>query len=154
MNYLKKIFEKQTKPIVKLENDEYKLSSKYKIGKIKLSKNLAILDLLDNKSQKIFIEHENLNGAYEDDIVLVQVIFNPKGKTKAKVLEVLEREISNVLCIVKDSNLFTVKENIFIDCDIVNNRDGDIVIFDGKKYLKYLEIFLMLKLMKKYLYFF
>lgn len=136
MNYLQKIYKEQTKPIVKLENDTYKLSSKYKIGKIKLSNNMALLELLEKKTQKIFIDHKNLNGAYENDIVLVQVIFNPKGKTKAKVLEVLDRENTNILCYVKGSELYSVKENIFIDCDIVNNRDGDIVIFDGKKIIK------------------
>lgn len=128
---LKQLYE--TTDYVNLKDDEYSLKSKYKIGKIELLNDYAQLNLLTNSVQKIFIEFSKLNGAYNNDIVLVQVMFNPKGKTKAKVLEVLQRGDENILCYVKEQELFTVKESILIDCDTVNNQNGDIVIFkEGK----------------------
>ncbi len=136
MNYLKKIYEEQTKPIVKLIDNEYILNSKYKLGTIILINNDAILNLENNSSQKIYIDNKNLNGAYNYDIVLVQIIFNPKGRTKAKVIQILERSNHSILCYVKDYNLYTVKENAFIDCESVNNRDGDIVLFEKGKIIK------------------
>ena len=69
MNYLKKIYEEQTKPIVKLIDNEYILNSKYKLGTIILINNDAILNLPNNSSQKIYIDNKNLNGAYNYDIV-------------------------------------------------------------------------------------
>lgn len=136
MDYLKKIYEEQTKPIVKLVDDKYILNSKYKIGTIILINHDAILNLPNNSSQKIYIDRENLNGAYNHDIVLVQVLFNPKGKTKAKVVQILERSNHSILCYVKEHNLYTIKENAFIDCETVNNRDGDVVLFEDGKIIK------------------
>ena len=132
MNQLKKVYQTQTKPIVKLEDGNYKLNSKYKIGEIEFLNKIAILKL-SNSSAKIFIDIEDLNGAYQHDKVLVQVNFNPKGKTKARVIEILERSDNNILCYVYNHNLFSVKENVLIDCDSINNRDGDIVVFSNGK---------------------
>ncbi len=130
---LKKIYDEQSAQIVKYTNDTYSLNSKYKIGTISITNKIAILNLENNSSQKIYIEFDKLNGAYNDDTVVVQVLFNPKGKTKAKVIQILNRTQSSILCFVKDKNLFTIKENILIECDIVNNKDGDVVVFeDGK----------------------
>ena len=131
--YLKKIYDEQNITIVKFENGLYTLNSKYKIGTVSISNKTAILNLQNNSSHKIFIDFEKLNGAYRDDTVLVQVLFNPKGKTKAKVIQILNRNANAILCIVNDKNLFTIKENILIDCDVVNNKDGDVVIFEEGK---------------------
>jgi len=130
---LKKIYDEQSTQIVKFTNETYSLNSKYKIGTISISSKIAILNLDNNSSQKIYIEFDKLNGAYRDDTVIVQVLFNPKGKTKAKVIQILNRNANSILCFVKDKNLFTIKENILIDCEIVDNRDGDVVVFDDGK---------------------
>jgi len=130
---LQKIYENQNIQMVKFENETYTLNSKYKIGTITLTNKSATLNLQGNSSQKIVIDFEKLNGAYRDDTVIVQVLFNPKGKTKAKVIQILNRNQNSILCFVKDKNLYTIKENILIDCDIVNNKNGDVVVFeDGK----------------------
>jgi ribonuclease R len=130
---LKKIYENQNTNIVKLEDGTYTLNSKYKIGTIAISHKSASLNLEKQTSQKIFIDFDKLNGAYRDDTVVVQVLFNPKGKTKAKVIQILNRNESSIICFVKDKNLFTIRESILIDCEIVNNKDGDVVVFqDGK----------------------
>ena len=131
--FLKKIYDNQTTNIVKLENTVYSLNSKYKIGTIAISHKSASLNLEKQTSQKIFIDFDKLNGAYRDDTVVVQVLFNPKGKTKAKVIQILNRNENAILCFVKDKNLYTIRESILIECEIVNNKDGDVVVFqDGK----------------------
>ncbi|MEA3512371.1 MAG: ribonuclease R family protein [Campylobacterota bacterium] len=131
--YLKTIYDNQTDKIVKIVDEKYLLNSKYKIGKIILSNKIALFQDLTTSKQDIIIEFNKLNGAYSNDVVLVQVIFNPKGKIKAKVISILDRAVTKILCIVKNKELHTIKENIFIDCDLVNNQDGDVVIFqDGK----------------------
>ena len=131
--FLKKIYDNQTANIVKLENTVYSLNSKYKIGTIAISHKSASLNLEKQTSQKIFIDFDKLNGAYRDDTVVVQVLFNPKGKTKAKVIQILNRNENAILCFVKDKNLYTIRESILIECEIVNNKDGDVVVFqDGK----------------------
>ena len=126
---LKKLYDNQSSNIVTLKHGIYILNSKYKIGTITLSNKIAVLNLSENSSQKIFIDFKQLNGAYKDDIVLVQVLFNPKGKTKAKVIQILNRNANSILCYVKDKNLFTIKENILIDCEKVDNKNGDVVLF-------------------------
>jgi len=131
--YLKKIYDEQNITIVKFVNNTYTLNSKYKIGTLTISNKTALLNLENNSSQKIFIDFDKLNGAYRDDTVVVQVLFNPKGKTKAKVIQILNRNTNAILCFVKDKNLFTIKENILIDCDVVNNKDGDVVVFEEGK---------------------
>jgi len=130
---LKKIYDEQSTQIVKFTNNTYSLNSKYKIGTLSISHKTAILNLENNSSQKIYLDFDKLNGAYRDDTVIVQVLFNPKGKTKAKVIQILNRNQNSILCFVKDKNLFTIKENILIDCEIVNNKDGDVVIFEEGK---------------------
>ncbi len=130
---LKKIFDSQSTNIVKFEDGIYILNSKYKIGIVALSNKIALLKLTESSSQQIFIDFEKLNGAYRDDTVLVQVLFNPKGKTKAKVIQILNRNDNSILCYVKDKNLFTIKENILIDCASTDNKDGDVVIFEDSE---------------------
>lgn len=128
---LKKLYDNQSANIVKIEHGIYILNSKYKIGTITLANKIALLNLSENSSQKIFIDFDKLNGAYRDDKVLVQVLFNPKGKTKAKVIQILNRNANSILCYVKDKNLFTIKENILIDCESIDNKNGDVVLFEG-----------------------
>ena len=130
---LQKIYENQNIQMIKFENETYTLNSKYKIGTITLTNKSATLNLEGNSSQKIVIDFEKLNGAYRDDTVIVQVLFNPKGKTKAKVIQILNRNENSILCFVKDKNLYTIRENILIDCEIVNNKDGDVVVFENAK---------------------
>ncbi|MEA3290074.1 MAG: ribonuclease R family protein [Campylobacterota bacterium] len=134
-SYLKELYKKENKN-VQFNGTEYKLNSRYKIGKININNKLSTLDMLNQSSQKIFIENHDLNGAYEGDIALVQVMFNPKGKTKAKVIEVLDRGVSQILCMVKDKELYTIKENILIDCEDVRNKEGDVVIFQNGKIIQ------------------
>ena len=128
MKKLEEIYKNQTQPIVKFTDNRYILNSRYKIGKINLSNKVATLDLEKNSTQKIFIEFDNLNGAYDGDTVVAQVLFNPKGKTRAKVVHIVESGNNEILLICKDNKLFTIKENIQIMTNSLNLLDGDVVL--------------------------
>ncbi len=120
-----------SKGIIKEIDNNYFLNTRYKIGHIIIKKDTAQLNL-DNM-QKIFIDLEKLNGAYDNDLVLVQIIFNPRGKTKAKVTHIIERNSTKILCYVKGGIFFTVKESIEIGLNkkIKSKNDGDIVIIEN-----------------------
>ncbi len=138
MNNLKNIYENQTIEIVKFKNDKYTLNSKYKIGKIKLSNKIATLDIDNNSSQKIFVEFDNLNGAYNDDKVIVQILFNPKGKTKAKVVYIIESSNSSVLVFCQENKLFTIKESVQIVNESLGLLDGDIAVIKNNNISKHI----------------
>ena len=138
MNNLKNIYENQTIEIVKFKNEKYTLNSKYKIGKIKLSNKIATLDIENNSSQKIFIEFDNLNGAYNDDKVIVQILFNPKGKTKAKVVYIIESSNSSVLVFCQENKLFTIKESVQIVNESLGLLDGDIAVIKNNNISKHI----------------
>ena len=55
---LKKIYDTQSTQIIKFTNDTYTLNSKYKIGTISISNKIAILNLENNSSQKVYIEFD------------------------------------------------------------------------------------------------
>lgn len=138
MKQLENIYKTQTIPIVKYVNDKYILNSKYKIGKISLSNKVAMLELEGNSSQKIFIEFDNLNGAYTNDKVVAQILFNPKGKTKAKVVHILESSSTSLLLFCQDKKLFTVKEGVQIVNDSLELDNGDVAIVQNGKVEEYL----------------
>jgi len=54
------------------------------------------------------------------------------------VIEILKRSNNSILCYVDNYNLFSIKENILIDCESINNRDGDIVVFQNDKIINIL----------------
>lgn len=116
------------KKIIKIIDNKYTLNSKYKIGKIILKKDIA--QFIDKDMQKIFVELDKLNGAYTDDLVLVQMIFNPRSTTKAKVIKIVERNNAEILCFVKNENLFSVKDSISLTFEgsINKYKNGDIVV--------------------------
>ena len=126
--YLENLY-KEKSPYIKQINGTIQLNSKYKLGKIVFLKEYAFLELLNNSSQKIYIDFDYLNGANNNDIVLVQIIFNPKGKTKAKVLKVLERSKQTFLAFIQDKKLYSLQYNIVIDNNFIleNYNEGDIL---------------------------
>ena len=119
--------------IVKIDNNNYILNSKYKIGQLDVKKDIAILQT--STMQKIFIEIDKLNGAYTNDVVLVQMIFNPRTRTKAKVVKIIQRGDNKILCFVKNSKLYSVKDNISIETKLNTTKfkDGDILLISTNK---------------------
>jgi ribonuclease R len=117
---------------------KYQNNSKYEIGIIELKPNYAKL-ITRNENQKLLIDQEKLNGAYNGDTVVVQKIFNPRARFKAKVIEVLKTQDKQLLCYIENNQLFTIKENVNIKkIDISNKQDGDIVVCNNDKTIKFI----------------
>jgi len=69
-----------------------KLKSKYRIGKIDITKKgFGFLTPLGIKEKDYLIEAEHLNGAGRGDLVIAEKLFNKKGRPKAKVVYILEK---------------------------------------------------------------
>ena len=138
MQQLENIYKTQTKEIVKLIDGKYRLNSRYKIGKVVLSNKIATLHLQSRESQKIFIELDNLNGAYGGDIVLVQVMFNPKGKTKAKVIDIVKSANNSILVYKKENKIFTIKENLQLTNSIFNLDENSVALIKNNQIIEIL----------------
>ncbi len=123
--------------IIKKNGDSYTLNNRYKIGKITIKKDCA--QFISNDIQKIFIDLDKLNGAYEDDVVLIQMIFNPRSRTKAKVVEIIERNCAEILCFFKDEKFYTIKDEIEIKCKNQNAKDGDVLVLKNNHIVKILD---------------
>ena len=52
--------------------------------------------LIIKDGEDIYIDKDNINGAVNDDRVLVEII-NNHGKTEGRVLRVLNRDLSNLI---------------------------------------------------------
>ncbi len=124
--------------IVKKIDSKYVLNSRYKIGKIVIQKNVA--QFITDNLQKVFIEFEKLNGSYNDDIVLVQMIFNPRSRTKAKVIKIVQRNNSEILCYKKDDQFYSVKDNISLNLSVksIDAKNGDILLIKEDKMVTHL----------------
>ncbi|MEO1927857.1 MAG: ribonuclease R family protein, partial [Nautiliaceae bacterium] len=69
-----------------------KLKSKYRIGKVDLTKKgFGFLIPLGVKEKDYLIESHHLNGAGNGDLVVAQRLFNKSGRPKAKVIYILEK---------------------------------------------------------------
>ena len=122
--------------IIKFANNTYTLNSKYKIGKILLKKDIA--KFIDKDMQKIFVDIDKLNGAYTNDLVLVQMIFNPRSKTKAKVIQILQRNNSQILCFIKNNKIFALKDSVELEfkSSLKKYNDGDVVVLKNDKIIE------------------
>ena len=121
--------------IIIINSDNYELNSKYKVATVKIGKNLVILEDLVSELKNIKIEFEDLNGAYNGDLVLAKRVFNPRSKTKAKIIKVLDGKRAEILVYIKDKAFFTVKENIKIENkNALKYEDGDVLIIDNKSF--------------------
>ena len=65
-------------------------------GKIDVAKNGYAFLIQENGEEDIFINRDNLNGAINDDIALVDV-FTRNGKVEGKVIKILERKLNRVI---------------------------------------------------------
>jgi len=117
--------------------EKYQSNSKYEVGTIELRSTYAKL-ITNNENHKLLIDKDHLCGAYDGDTVVVQKIFNPRARFKAKVIEVLKSENKQLLCYVKNGQLFSVKEDVllkFNQADIVA-KEGDIVVIAKEKIIE------------------
>ncbi len=119
--------------IVKNENNNYELNSKYKVAIVNVGKNLVILEDLLSEHKNIKIEFDDLNGAYNGDLVLAKRIFNPRSRVKAKIVKILDGKRAEVLVYIKDRAFHTVKENITLENkNALKYNEGDVLLVDNK----------------------
>ena len=119
--------------IVKNENNNYELNSKYKVAIVNVGKNLVILEDLLSEHKNIKIEFDDLNGAYNGDLVLAKRIFNPRSRIKAKIVRILDGKKNEVLVYIKDKAFHTVKENITLENkNALKYNEGDVLLVDNK----------------------
>ena len=119
--------------IVKNTDDTFELNSKYKVALVKVGKNLVVLEDLISEHKNIKIEFDDLNGAYDGDLVLAKRVFNPRSKTKAKIVKILDGKKNEVLVYIKDKAFYTVKENIKLENkNALKYQDGDVLLVENK----------------------
>lgn len=106
-----------------------------KAGKVSIAKNGYGFLIQDNDEEDIFIGRDNLNGAINDDIVLVD-IFTRNNKIEGKVIKILERKLTRVIGTIKyiDNKLNIILDDKKLDIDIklVNHFNN---LVDGHKVL-------------------
>ena len=122
--------------IVSLENGVYQLNSKYRVGVIKLKNKVAILNDLDNEHKNLKLDVNDLNGAYNNDIVLVKRVFNPRSSFKAKVEKILYTNATSLLVYVNKGEVFSVKEGIKLETkkDFSSFDDENIYVINSKTF--------------------
>ncbi|MDD3007641.1 MAG: ribonuclease R [Arcobacter sp.] len=121
--------------IIKNQNDDFELNSKYKVAIVNIGKNLVVLEDLVSELKNIKIEFDDLSGAYNGDLVLAKRVFNPRSKTKAKIMKILESKKAELLVYIKDKAFYTLKENIRLDNkNALKYKDGDVLIVDNKSF--------------------
>ena len=113
--------------------DGFELNSKYRIGLLSFEKNFALINDLGNEHKNIKIEKEDLNGAYEGDLVLAKRVFNPRSRTKAKIIQVLTGQKKEILVYIKDKAFVTAKDNIKLENKKASKyEEGSLLLVDSK----------------------
>jgi ribonuclease R len=121
--------------IVVRKDNSYELNSKYKIAIVNVGKNLVVLEDLISEHKNIKIEFDELNGAYNGDLVVAKRVFNPRSKTKAKIIKVLDGKKHNLLVYVKDGYFYTVKENIQLQSGEAKRYfEDEVLLVDNKSF--------------------
>lgn len=121
--------------IVKNEHNNYELNSKYKVAIVNVGKRLVILEDLISELKNIKIEFDDLNGAYNGDLVLAKRVFNPRSRIKAKIVKILDSKKNDILVYIKDKTFYTVKENIKLENkNALKYKDGDVLLIDNKSF--------------------
>lgn len=119
--------------IIKNSDDTFELNSKYKVALVRVEKNLVVLEDLISEHKNIKIEFDDLNGAYDGDLVLAKRIFNPRSKTKAKIEKILDGKKNEVLVYIKDKSFYTVKENIKLENkNALKYKEGEVLLVENK----------------------
>lgn len=121
--------------VLRNTNNEFELNSKYKIATLKIEKNFAILEDLLTPLKNIKIELDELNGAFDGDLVIAKRVFNPKSKIKAKIIKIISSKKAEILVYVKDRAFYTVKENIRIENKkALTFNENDVLVVDNKSF--------------------
>ncbi len=117
------------------DNKNFEINSKYKVAIVNVGKNVVILEDLVSELKNIKIEFDDLNGAYNGDLVLARRVFNPRSKTKAKIVKVLDGKKAEILVYIKDKAFYTLKENIKLEnTNALKYQENDVLIINNKTF--------------------
>ena len=117
------------------ENKNFEINSKYKVAIVNVGRNVVILEDLVSELKNIKIEFDDLNGAYNGDLVLARRVFNPRSKTKAKIVKVLDGKKAEILVYIKDKAFHTLKENIKLEnTNALKYQENDVLIINNKTF--------------------
>ena len=104
-------------------------------GRVDIAKNGYGFLIRDNNEEDVFINRDNLNGAIQDDLVLVD-LFTRNGKTEGKIIKILERKLNRVIGEIQytDDNPTIILDDKKLDIEIkLENHFANLV--DGHKVL-------------------
>jgi len=129
---------------IKKKESLYKLNSKYRFGVIQLasSKNGAYVHVIGEALKDIFIAQEDLAGATNGDLVVVQRYLAKKGAPSGKVVEILGREESYSIAIIlnKEGELSLVDLKTLHPAgveiskqELQQYKEGDLFSIDNQK---------------------
>ena len=110
------------KDILKQNDELISINKRYAIGILQLKNNNAYLLPLKETAKIVTLDKENLLGGYNGDIIIAKMIFNPKGKLKAKLISIEQKNDFATLCYIKDNEIFELKNSIKINSDIKINH--------------------------------
>ena len=117
------------------DNKNFEINSKYKVAIVNVGKNVVILEDLVSELKNIKIEFDDLNGAYNGDLVLARRVFNPRSKTKAKIVKVLDGKKAEILVYIKDKAFHILKENIKLEnTNALKYQENDVLIINNKTF--------------------
>ncbi len=135
LDELKYIDELVKRNILKNIDNTISINKKYKVGTIRILKGIVKLFPFGTNDKVITIDNEHTLNSYDGDIVIVQMIFNPRGRLKSKVIDIVKRDSCAMLCYIKDDIVFDIKNSIKLDIKSIklNLKDGDIFLLkDGE----------------------
>lgn len=110
------------KDILKQNDELISINKRYAIGILQLKNNNAYLLPLKETAKIVTLDKENLLGGCNGDIIIAKMIFNPKGKLKAKLISIEQKNDFATLCYIKDNEIFELKNSIKINSDIKINH--------------------------------
>ena len=108
--------------ILKQNDGLIKINKKYIIGTLQLKNNNAYLLPLKETAKIVTLDKEQLLGGCDGDIIIAKMIFNPKGKLKAKLISIEQKNDFATLCYIKDNEIFELKNSIKINSNVKINH--------------------------------
>ena len=120
------------------QNGNFRLNSIYKIGFIELQKHFANLKTKYD-IENLTMDFYDLNGAKDGDFVIVRRNMNPRAKSKAKVIVIIENSSKPSLIYFKNGKFFLVSHpEVEVEFELKSAKNFDIFVADlfEKKVLK------------------
>jgi ribonuclease R len=101
---------------IKFQDNHYSFRSDYVIGKIDVSNNgTGYLSVVDSGKKDLIVERNMLNHAAKGDMVVAKRDFRSKGRPKAEVIYVIQKEFATSVVYLKTQRKTITAHNIKTD---------------------------------------